>query len=102
MPSVADLLSGPVRPAAVGGPLPAKFAGPVRLFGDVGQMEVGGKGPGELCRRVQVHLGQLGAPRGTVGAHEASYLLDKIEKVRPLLADQGLAEQHADAWRMSA
>ncbi len=94
---VADLLGGTVQPAAVAGPLPAQFPGPVRLFGHVGQMEVGGKGTGELGGRRHIDVGQAPCRGGAVGADEPAHLLDKIEEALPFLPDQGLAEQDAQA-----
>ena len=58
---LGDQLGGLVQPAAVRGPPPAQLAGPVHLFGDVGQVEVGGEGAGQLGAGGDVQRRRAGA-----------------------------------------
>ena len=95
--AVPDLLRGAIQPATLGRALPPQLARPVRLFGDVGQVEVGGEGAGQLGGRGEVHVGEASRGGDPVGAHQPPYLFDKVEQGLALLADQCLAEQYAEA-----
>ncbi len=83
--------------AALGGPAGAQFASAVDLFGDVGQVEVGGEGPDELGRRREVGPPQQGRGCLAVGPGQGADALDEFQQFGALLADQRLAEEVAQA-----
>jgi len=94
-PAFGDQLGRLVQPSALVAAAPAQVPCPVHLLDDVGQVEVGGEGPGQLGPGRHVQLGQPVGGRLRLRAHQRPYLLDQVEQCRALLADQRLAEQHA-------
>ncbi len=88
-----DAREGLLEPAALGLAAPQQRPAPVDLLGDVGEVEVGGERPDQPDGRLQVELGQiLEAVALRVGPH----LLDEIEELLALGADQRLAEDRRD------
>ncbi len=77
------------------GPFPdgAQFAAPVHLFGDVGQVEVGGEGADQFGRGGRFDAAQQFGGGLAVGAAEQADPLDQAEQFGALLADQGLVEE---------
>jgi len=96
-PALADERGRPVQPATALGPGPPQLATPVGLLGDVGDVEVEREGAGELGGRGQVELGQPPGGRGPVRTDQTPDLFDQVEQLLPLLASQGLPEQHAQS-----
>ncbi|MGX1301481.1 hypothetical protein RKD35_002969 [Streptomyces albogriseolus] len=83
--------------AALGGAAGGEFASAVHLFGDVGQVEVGGEGAHQLGGRLQLGAAQQLGGGLAVLAGEAADLLDEVEEFRALLPYQGLAEEVAQS-----
>ncbi len=79
--------------SALGGALGAEFAAAVDLFGDVGEVEVGGEGAHELGGGLQFGAAQQFGGGLAVLAGESAYLLDEFQQLGALLADEGLPEE---------
>ena len=81
----------------------AQFAAAVHLLGDVGQVEVGGEGADQLGGGLQVGAAAAARrrPRRRSRVRRAD-LLDEFEQLGALLADEGLAEQVAQAADVGA
>ena len=79
--------------AALGGAAGAQLAAAVDLLGDVGQVEVGGEGADQLGRGLQFGAAQQLGGGLAVLAGEAADLLDQVQQLGALLADEGLAEE---------
>ena len=99
---VLEPVGGAGEEAALGGAAVAQLAAAVDLLGDVGQVEVGGEGADQLGRGLQVGAAeQLGGGLAVL-AGEGADLLDEVEELGALLADEGLAQQVAQAADVGA
>ncbi len=94
---VLEHVGGPGEQPALGGPVGAQLLAAVHLFGDVGQVEVGGEGPYELGGGLQVGVAEQCGGGFAVGARQGAHLFDEVEEVLAFLADEGLAEEVAEA-----
>jgi hypothetical protein len=95
-PPFGDHLGRLVEPAALHGAAAAQVPGAVHLLGDVGQVEVGGEGAGQLGAGGHVEPAEpLGGGRD-VGPYLGADLLDEVEQRAALLTGQGLAEEGAE------
>lgn len=94
---VLEHVGGAGEEPALGGAVGAQFLAAVHLFGDVGEVEVGGEGAHELGGRLQVGVAEEGGGGFAVGAGEGAHLFDEVEKVLALLADERLPEEVAEA-----
>lgn len=94
---VLEPVGGAGEQAALGGAAGGEFASAVHLFGDVGQVEVGGEGAHQLGGGLQLGAAQQLGGGFAVLAGEAADLLDEFEELRALLPYQGLAEQVAQS-----
>lgn len=90
---VLELVDGAGEDAALGGAAGAQLAAAVYLFGDVGQVEVGGEGADQLGGGLEVGGAEQVGGGLTVAAGEGANALDEFEEVGSLLADEGLTEQ---------
>ena len=82
------LQPGPVLEAGGG-----ELAAAVDLLGDVDEVEVGRERAHEPRRVDRVEQGEDAGRGVAVGAHEGPDLLDELEELVALLADEGLAQQ---------
>src|SRR4051794_4986493 len=79
-PLLGDQLGRLVQPAAVPGPPALQVTRPVHLLGDVGQVEVGGEGAGQLRAGGDVHRGEpVGGGPGVL-ADQGADLLDQVQQ----------------------
>ena len=99
---VLEPVGGAGEQAALGGAAGAQLAAAVHLLGDVGQVEVGGEGADQLGGGLQVGLAEQCGGGLAVAAGQGADLLDEVEEFLALLADQGLAEQFAQAADVGA
>nr|BFF27626.1 hypothetical protein GCM10025732_55910 [Glycomyces mayteni] len=97
-----DLGAGLGEPAAVLGAGAAHVAGAVDLLGDVREVEVGGERAGEVHFLGDVELREAGGHVLGLVADEAAHLFDEFEQLGPLLADERLAEEVAEAPDVAA
>lgn len=99
---VLEPVGGAGQEAALGRAAVAHLVGAVHLLGDVGEVEVGGEGAHELCRRLQVRVAEELGGGFAVGAGQGADPLDEIEELLALLAYEGLAEEVAEAADVGA
>ena len=88
-----DLRGRRVQPTAELRAPAREVARPVRLFGDVRELEVRGERAGEFRAGRHVHCRECASGRGRIRPYLCSYLLDQIKEGLTLLPDQRLAEQ---------
>lgn len=94
---VLEPVGGAGEQAALGGAAGGEFASAVHLFGDVGQVEVGGEGAYQLGGRLEFGAAQQLCGGLAVLAGEAADLLDEVEELRALLPDERLSEEVAQS-----
>ncbi len=99
---LGQLVGGLREQRALAGAAGGELAAAVHLLGDVGEVEVGGEGTDQLGGGVQVDVGEQFGGGLAVGAAEQSDLFDQAEQLGAFLADQGFAEQVAEATDVRA
>ena len=78
------------------------ITGSFDLFGDVREIKVDREGPGEqYCRREINRRKPRRCPRG-ISPHLVPNLLDEFKEGRPLLTNEGLAEQRPELANLGA
>lgn len=92
---VLEAVGGAGEQSALGGAAGAQLAAAVHLFGDVGEVEVGGEGADQLGRGLQFGAAQQFGGGLAVLTGESAYLLDEVEQFRALLPYQGLSQEIA-------
>ena len=99
---VLEQVGGAGEQAALGGAAGAQLTAAVDLLGDVGQVEVGGEGADQLGGGVQVGVAEQRGGGLAVAAGQGADPFDEVEELCALLADEGLAEQVAQAADVGA
>lgn len=94
---VLEHVGGAREEPALGGPVGAQFLAAVYLFGDVGEVEVGGEGAHQLGGGLQVGVAEQCGGGFAVGAGQCAHLFDEVEEFLAFLTDEGLAEEVAEA-----
>jgi hypothetical protein len=79
-----------------------ELAPAVDLLGDVDEVEVGREGADEAGRVDGVEQREHAGGRVLVAAHERAHVLDELEQLLALLADERLAEQRAERADVAA
>ncbi len=90
---VLEAVGGAGEQAALGGAPGAQLAAAVHLFGDVGQVEVGGEGSDQLGGGLQFGAAQQLGGGLAVLSGEAADLLDQFQEVGAFLPYEGLAQE---------
>jgi hypothetical protein len=99
---VLEAVGGAGEQAALGGALGAQFAAAVDLFGDVGEVEVGGEGADQLGRGPEFGAAQQFGGGFAVLPGEAADLFDEFQQFGAFLPDEGLAQQVTQAADVGA
>ncbi len=90
---VLEPVGGAGEQSALGGAAGAQFAAAVDLFGDVGQVEVGGEGAHQLGGGLQFGATQQFGRGLAVLAGQPADPFDQFQQLGALLADEGLAQE---------
>ncbi len=99
---VLEHVGGAGEDAAFGGAPGAQFAAAVHLLGDVGEVEVGGEGADQLGGGGEVGVAEEPGGGLAVGAGQGAHLFDEVQQLLAFLADEGLAEEVAEAADVGA
>ncbi|GAA3231278.1 hypothetical protein GCM10020256_45670 [Streptomyces thermocoprophilus] len=99
---VLEAVGGAGEQAAFGGAAGAEFSASVDLFGDVGEVEVGGEGADELGGGLQFGSAQQFGGGFSVLAGEAADLFHEFQEFGAFLAYECLAEEVAEAADVGA